>query len=91
VAWEVDRENPDDAPISINVGEAIVMLNRVGVTLEEAVHQRAPVEVEALLLSQIAEWEARRKKTRSEGIPIHVNRPGEAAPGWVNELPEEEG
>ena len=87
----MDRESPEDDPIRINVGEAIVMLNRVGVTLEEAVHERAPVEVEALLLSQIAEWEARRKKSKSEEIPIHVNRVGEAAPGWVNELPEEEG
>lgn len=89
--WEVDRENPEDEPITLKLGEAIVMLNRVGVTLEEAVQERAPVEVEALLLNQLAEWEARRKRTRSEEIPIHVNRPGEAAPGWVNELPEEEG
>jgi hypothetical protein len=87
----VDRENPEDDPIRLRLGEAIVMLNRVGVTLEEAVHVRAPLEVEALLLSQIAEWEARRKKPRSEEIPIHQNRVGEAAPPWVNELPEEEG
>jgi len=86
----VDREDGDE-PIRLTLGEAIVLLNRAGVTLEEAVQERPPLEVEALLLNQLAEWEARRKKKKSEEIPIHVNRVGEAAPGWVNDLPEEEG
>lgn len=87
----MDRPNPEDDPIRVTLGEAIVMLRRDGISLAEAAGDLSPIEVEALLMSRIMEWEARRRKTRSEEIPIHVNQPGEAAPGWVNELPEEEG
>ena len=67
------------------------MLNQSDLTLEEAVHHRAPVEVEALLMHRLAIYEARRKKTRSEEHNIIENRDGEAAPAWVNDLPVEEG
>jgi hypothetical protein len=75
----------------LSLGEAIVMLNRVGITLEEAYHQRAPIEVEALLMNQIAMWEANRRQNRAEEMDVIENRVGEAAPPWVNDLPVEEG
>lgn len=76
------------------MGEAIVLLNRVGITLDEAVHVRPPVEVEALLMSQVAQSEAQRPgadhTTRTATIPIIENRDDEAAPSWVDSLPSEE-
>lgn len=93
IAWEIDREDEGADPIRLTLGEAIVLLNRVGVTLEEAYHERAPVEVEALLLSQIAQREAaqRNEDHPRHNIPIHKNPEGEAAPPWVDDLPEEAG
>ncbi|HWC08902.1 MAG TPA: hypothetical protein VG458_07615 [Solirubrobacterales bacterium] len=67
------------------------MLNRIGMTLHEARHVRPPVEVEALLMNQIAMSEAQRRRSRAEETNIVENRPGEAAPGWVSDLPVEEG
>lgn len=78
-------------PIRLTLGEAIVMLNRVGLTIDVALQDRAPFEVEGLLMSEIAQREAVRERESSGGIPIVENRVGEAAPGWVNDLPEEEG
>jgi hypothetical protein len=64
------------------------MLNRCGITLEAAVHERAPIEVEALLMSQLAEAEARRED-RPEDTPIIPNPDNTAAPPWVDDLPVE--
>lgn len=73
------------------MGEAIVLLNRAGLTLAEAVGERAPIEVEALLMNQIMQSEQHRRRSRAEEVDIVENRVGEAAPPWVDDLPVEEG
>lgn len=77
----------------MSLGEVIVLLNRVGITLEEAYHERAPIEIEALLMSQVAQREAANdgEDQPRHNIPIHQNPEGEAAPAWVDDLPEEAG
>jgi len=68
------------------------MLNSLGMTLHEARYVRPPVEVEALLLSLIAQRENRREEEMPERhrIPIVENHDDEAAPSWVEDLPTEE-
>jgi hypothetical protein len=57
----------------------------------EARHVRPRWEVEALLMSAVAEAEARRKHQReAEGRhdPVVIENPDdEPAPAWVNQLP----
>lgn len=91
----MDRDEDGGEPISLTLGEAVVFLNRVGLTLELAYHHRPPVEVEGLLMSQLAEREQlRRERREAEGktyIDVIPNRDDEAAPSWVESLPVEEG
>ncbi len=70
------------------MGEALVFLNRVGVTAEQARYDLAPWEVEGLLLSQLAQREAWREEEEPERkkIPVIENQVGEAAPSWVEQL-----
>lgn len=65
------------------------MLNRVGLTMDEAWSERPPYEVEALLLSQVAQREVAMDRSPRHDIPIMES--GGAAPGWVDDLPVEEG
>jgi hypothetical protein len=84
VVWEVARE--DGEPVQLHLGECIVLLNRLGITLREAQYERDPLEVEALLMAQLAQAEAARDEA-PEVEPL--NPEGEPAPAWVEELEEE--
>jgi hypothetical protein len=54
----------------------------------DARHVRPRWEVEALLLSAVAEAEARRRSYEDErSTPVIENRVGEPAPAWVDALP----
>lgn len=62
-----------------------MLLNRVGITLHEAVNARDPLEVEALLMNQLAQAEARREDRRD--VQIVPNPDDQPAPSWVDDLP----
>lgn len=86
MVWEVAREDGAE-PVQLHLGEAIVLLNRLGITLREARCERDPLEVEALLMSQLAQ----AVQARSEAEDAEPLNPDEGpAPGWVGELPEED-
>jgi hypothetical protein len=68
------------------------MLNRAGLSMHTAYHERPPWEVEALLMAQVAEREVNRPPTREEinaEDEATLNPPDTPAPAWVDELPTE--